>query len=91
MDVINIHDAKTHFSRLVEAASSGQTVIIGKSGTPVAKLVRVDAPRSMHRTGFLAGRASVPDDFDTMTADEIAASFDGSMPPRDEPSAQAGA
>ncbi|MFT4135276.1 type II toxin-antitoxin system Phd/YefM family antitoxin [Microbacterium sp.] len=77
MNSVNIHDAKTRFSRLVDAAASGETIVIAKAGRPVAKLVRVDAPMTQVRTGFLAGRGSVPDDFDTMAADAIADRFEG--------------
>lgn len=76
---INIHEAKTHFSRLVERASAGETIVISRAGTPVAKLTGLDtsettAPR---RLGFLSGSASVPDDFNDLAAEEIAALFDG--------------
>jgi prevent-host-death family protein len=77
MSAINIHDAKTHFSRLVDEAASGSSVIIAKAGKPVAKLVAIDAPASAKRVGFLAGQALVPDDFDRMGAGEIEAMFSG--------------
>jgi antitoxin (DNA-binding transcriptional repressor) of toxin-antitoxin stability system len=75
MDPVNIHDAKTHFSRLVDMAAAGETVIIAKSGTPVAKLTRLNQVETRRRIGFLEGEASVPDDFDEIAADEIAAMF----------------
>ncbi|WP_448006163.1 type II toxin-antitoxin system Phd/YefM family antitoxin [Agromyces bauzanensis] len=75
MDPVNIHDAKTHFSRLVDLAAAGETVVIAKSGTPVAKLTRLDQVETRRRIGFLEGEASVPDDFDELAADEIAAMF----------------
>ncbi|WP_417563096.1 type II toxin-antitoxin system Phd/YefM family antitoxin [Microbacterium sp.] len=77
MPQVNIHDAKTHFSRLVDAAASGETVTIAKAGHPVAKLVRADAPASPTRTGFLAGHGQVPDDFNTMGGSDIADIFEG--------------
>lgn len=75
MDPVNIHDAKTHFSRLVDMAAAGETVIIAKSGTPVAKLTRLDQVETRRRIGFLEGEASVPADFDEIAADEIAEMF----------------
>jgi prevent-host-death family protein len=76
---VNIHDAKTNFSRLVDAASNGEVIVIAKAGRPVAKLTRLDAPSTApERLGFLAGLVTVPDDFDNMMQDEIIALFEGS-------------
>jgi len=81
MRTVNIHDAKTHFSRLVDAATSGEVIVIAKAGVPVAKLTRLDAPVAQaRRIGFLEGAASIPDDFDTLMQDEIVAMFEGSEP-----------
>lgn len=76
MKTVNVHDAKTHFSKLLEQVAAGDTVVIAKSGTPVARLSPLDAPTQPSRTGFLAGRITVPDDFNTMGDDEIAQSFE---------------
>jgi prevent-host-death family protein len=75
---VNIHEAKTHLSRLIEQASQGEPVIIAKSGKPVVKLTAIDAPQqaAIRRTGFLAGQIAVPDDFDQIGANEIAHLFD---------------
>lgn len=77
MKPVNVHDAKTHFSRLLERVADGETIVIAKSGTPVARLSPLDSPTSSSRsrTGFLAGRISVPDDFDRMGDDEIERAF----------------
>ncbi len=75
MSTVNIHEAKTHFSRLVDAAASGETVVIAKAGRPVARLTRVDAHRTPRRLGFLDGESRVPDDFDTLGQEEIARLF----------------
>ncbi len=78
MSALNIHDAKTHFSRLVDRAGGGETVVIAKAGKPLAKLVPLsasDAPAK--RIGFLAGAFSVPADFDSMGQDDIVKQFDG--------------
>ena len=77
MKPVNIHEAKTHFSRLVEQVGSGETIVIAKSGVPVAKLTRFDAAPTPNRTGFLVGRITVPDDFDRMGEQVIEAQFDG--------------
>lgn len=75
MDIINIHEAKTHLSRLVDDAVHGESFIIAKAGTPLVKVVALDAPEEPQRIGFLDGEILVPDDFDTMGSDEIAALF----------------
>ena len=75
MKPVNVHDAKTHFSRLLERVADGETIVIAKAGSPVARLSPLDSPALPSRTGFLTGRLDVPDDFDQMGGDEIAASF----------------
>jgi prevent-host-death family protein len=79
MRTVNIHEAKTHLSRLVDRAAKGEPFIIAKAGKPLVKVVPLDTPpaREMKRFGFLRGQISVPDDFDTMFADEIEEMFYG--------------
>lgn len=79
MRTVNIHHAKTHLSRLVEEAAKGEPFIIAKAGKPLVKVVPLDEPpaREMKRFGFLRGQISVPDDFDTMFAEEIEKEFYG--------------
>jgi prevent-host-death family protein len=74
---VNIHEAKTHLSRLVDRVASGETIVIAKSGQPVAKLSPLDSVsgETKRRTGFLIGRIQVPDDFDRMGEAEIADLF----------------
>jgi prevent-host-death family protein len=76
---VNIHDAKTHFSRLVDEVAAGETVIIAKAGRPVVQLVPLPAiaPAKKSLIGFMRGRITVPDDFETMFQDEIIAMFEG--------------
>jgi prevent-host-death family protein len=75
---INIHEAKTNFSRLVDRAEKGETLIISRAGKPVARLVPLeDAPKAKRRVDFLKGQIKVPDDFDRMFEDEIAEMFYG--------------
>ena len=79
MRVVNMHEAKTHLSRLVAAAADGEPFIIGRAGKPLVKVIAVEAPEpgGKRRLGFMAGRMSVPDDFERMGSEEIAAMFDG--------------
>jgi prevent-host-death family protein len=80
METVNIHDAKTHLSRLVERAAAGESFIIAKSGKPMVKLIPLDSPSGgqIKRLGFLTGQIDVPDDFDRMGEDEIEILFKGS-------------
>ena len=79
MNTVNIHEAKTQLSRLVEQAANGEPFIIAKAGKPLVKVTPLDAPtgRQVRRLGFLAGQFSVPDDFDTMGSAEIERMFGG--------------
>jgi prevent-host-death family protein len=77
--IVNIHEAKTHFSRLVERAIRGEEVVIGRAGKPVAKLVpyrKNDTPRV---PGGWKGRVRISEDFDELPA-EVAAAFRGERP-----------
>ena len=77
MRTINIHEAKTHLSRLVDEAVAGESFIIAKAGKPKVQVIRLDAQphNPQRRLGFLKGQIKVPDDFDTMMADEIVQMF----------------
>ena len=79
MRVVNMHEAKTHLSRLVAAAADGEPFIIGRAGKPLVKVIAVEAPEpgGKRRLGFMAGSMSVPDDFERMGSEEIATMFDG--------------
>ena len=73
MQTVNIHEAKTQLSRLIDQAVKGESFIIAKAGKPLVKVTRLDAPSSgqIRRLGFMAGQITVPDDFDSMGAKEI--------------------
>ena len=75
MRTVNMHEAKTHLSRLVKAAAEGEPFIIARAGKPVVKVVALEEPEPHSRIGFMAGQISVPDDFDSMGAREIEAMF----------------
>lgn len=77
MATVNIHEAKTHLSRLIDQVAGGETIIIAKAGKPMVKLVPIDTPIKPKRLGFLAGYGKIPDDFDTMGQGEILKMFDG--------------
>lgn len=79
MRTVNIHEAKTHLSRLVARAAQGEPFIIAKSGKPLVKVVPLDTPAEgkIKRIGFLEGLFTIPDDFDTMGDAEIEAMFYG--------------
>lgn len=80
MKSVNIHEAKTHLSRLVDQAAKGEPFVIAKAGRPLVKVVALDSPdsRDIRRLGFLTGAFEVPDDFDRMNVTEIEALFGGS-------------
>jgi prevent-host-death family protein len=80
MKTVNIHEAKTQLSKLIEEASRGESFVIAKAGKPVVKVTALSAPvgAQVRRLGFMAGQISVPDDFDRMGSKEIERIFDGS-------------
>ncbi len=77
MRTVNLHEAKTHLSRLVERAAKGEPFVIAKAGKPMVKVVPLDAPSAgqSKRLGFMAGQITVPDDFDRMGSAAIARLF----------------
>jgi prevent-host-death family protein len=74
---VNIHEAKTHLSRLVEQAAKGEPFVIAKAGKPLVKVTALEAPSAgqIRRLGFMVGQITVPDDFDRMGSAEIARLF----------------
>lgn len=76
MKTVNMHEAKTHLSKLVDAATKGESFIIARAGKPLVKVVMLEdeAPR---RIGFMAGQYRIPADFDTMGEDQIRSWFEG--------------
>ena len=78
MQSVNIHEAKTHLSRLVEAARGGEEIIIAKAGRPAAKLVPVEGPgvRAI-RFGLMKGEIAVANDFDAPLPEDIMRVFEG--------------
>ena len=76
MKSVNIHEAKTHLSRLVERVQAGEEIVIAKAGRPAARLVPIESGHKPIKTGGLKP-APVPDDFNTMLEKEIEALFTG--------------
>ncbi len=79
MRTYNMHEAKTHLSRLIREAVAGEPFVIARAGKPLVKVVAVEneAGGAARRIGFLAGRIRVPADFDRMGAGEIEKLFEG--------------
>jgi prevent-host-death family protein len=81
METVNIHDAKTHLSKLIERVVKGESIIIAKAGKPLVKLTAIEPaePKPVNRVGFMKGQLTVPDDFDIKAfgRDEIDAMFFG--------------
>jgi prevent-host-death family protein len=77
METINIHDAKTHLSRLVERAEHGEEIIIARSGRPVARLVPLASQEKPRVFGRMRGKIRIADDFDAPLPDEVLALFEG--------------
>ena len=71
MRQLNIYEVKTHFSKVVEQAHNGETIIIAKSGKPWAKIIPYDEPKKLFQFGTMQGQISVTDDFDAPLPDEI--------------------
>ena len=81
MQTYNIHEAKTHLSRLIKKAFKGEPFVIAKAGKPMVKVIPLDAPEpsQMKRFGFMAGQITIPDDFDRMADTEIVNMFEGDL------------
>jgi len=75
--IVNIHEAKTHLSRLVDEVAAGAEVIIAKAGKPMARLRPIAAPVRKKRLGMLKGKIKVPDDFNAPLDDNVLAAFEG--------------
>lgn len=77
MTIVNIHDAKTHLSRLLEEVAAGAEVVIARAGKPVARLVPIEAAPRPKLLGLLAGQIEVPEDFDAPLPPDAVADFEG--------------
>ncbi|MFZ1099506.1 MAG: type II toxin-antitoxin system Phd/YefM family antitoxin [Steroidobacteraceae bacterium] len=76
-NIINIHEAKTHLSRIVDEVAAGAEIIIAKAGKPMARLSPISASAKPKKLGQLKGRIKVPDDFNAPLDEEILGQFAG--------------
>lgn len=77
MDQVNIHEAKTHLSALLEKTANGEEFIIAKAGKPIAKVIPYEESKKMPRVGFLKGQITIPENFDGALAPEMLQLFEG--------------
>ncbi|WP_233830218.1 type II toxin-antitoxin system Phd/YefM family antitoxin [Paraburkholderia sp. ZP32-5] len=77
MQTINIHQAKTQFSRLVDAAANGEEIVIAKAGKPAARLVPMEPVKVVRRFGGMKGKVRIAADFDAPLPDDVIALFEG--------------
>lgn len=74
---VNIHEAKTHLSKLVDQVREDGEIVIARAGRPVARLVAYEKPKRRRTLGILAGRGSISDDFDAPLPEDELAAFEG--------------
>jgi antitoxin (DNA-binding transcriptional repressor) of toxin-antitoxin stability system len=84
MRTVNIDEAKTQLSKLIEAVENGEEIVITRASRPVARLTRLQAPAARRQLGSLAGQLSIPDDFDAPLAEDVLALFLNAGPARAE-------
>lgn len=77
MEQINIHQAKTQLSKLVDLAAGGREIVIAKAGKPLARLVPYARPREARRPGLLKGKIRLKENFDAPLNDELLDAFEG--------------
>lgn len=78
MRTVNIHEAKTNLSKLIDKAVKGEAFVIAKAGKPLVKVIAIgEAETPKPRIGFMKGRLTVPDNFDELGRDAIADMFQG--------------
>jgi prevent-host-death family protein len=77
VETVNIHEAKTQLSRLVERVRSGEEIILAKAGEPVARIVPYVAPAVQRKPGALKGRIRIGADFDAPLPEEVLTAFEG--------------
>jgi prevent-host-death family protein len=77
MEAVNIYDAKTRFSQLVDKAAAGEDVIVSRNGKPLVRITRLDNARRRIQFGLLEGKVIIAPDFDSPLPDELIAGFEG--------------
>jgi prevent-host-death family protein len=74
---VNVYEAKTHLSRLLDEAAGGEEIVIARNGRPIAKLTAIERAREPRKPGGLEGKIWISDDFDDPLPDDIQAAFEG--------------
>jgi prevent-host-death family protein len=82
---INVHEAKTHLSRLLKRVEAGEEITISRAGVPVAKMVAVAAAGGARPLGAMEGQIYIADDFDTPLPNDLLAQFYGEEPKHKKP------
>ena len=77
MQTVNIHEAKTQFSKLIEAVTQGEEIVIAKAGKPAAMLVPIQAHKPVRKPGAMKGKIRISADFDEPLPDDLQAAFEG--------------
>lgn len=77
MQTVNIHDAKTNFSKLIEAVAQGEEIIIAKAGKPAARLLPIQFTTGIRKPGSLKGKIKIAADFDAALPEDIQSAFEG--------------
>ncbi len=77
MDTVNIYEAKTRLSQLVDIAAAGEDVVIGRNGKPLVRITRLEQPKRKIRFGVLKGKMTIARDFDAPLPDAVLAGFEG--------------
>ena len=77
MDTVNIYDAKTRLSQLVDKAAAGEDVVVSRNGKPLVRITRLESPRRQIRFGVLKGKVRIPAGFDSPLSDDVLAAFEG--------------
>lgn len=77
METVNIYDAKTHLSHLVDKAASGEDVVVSRNGKPLVRITQLEPRKRRVKFGLLKGKLTVPADFDAPLPDEVLLGFEG--------------
>ena len=77
METVNIYDAKTRLSQLIDKAASGEDVVVCRNGKPLVRITQLVEPRRRIHFGVLKGKVSIGPDFDAPLSDEVLAGFEG--------------
>ena len=77
METVNIYDAKTRLSQLVDRAASGEDVVVSRNGKPLVRITRLEVPKRQVKFGVLKGKLTIPADFDAPLPDDVLAGFEG--------------